>query len=182
MECTTELKNRYFPNDPNWCVEVGDVLDPAYLEKVGKFDIVYSWGVLHHTGSMWLGIENSIGRVADGGELFIAIYNDQGFKSHVWWLIKYIYNKLPSPINTIYGFAVGFLVIFIYTIKFCVKLLPKAAISHLLKNRRKRGMSFSHDMIDWMGGFPYEFASYDLIEKYMLVRGLLLVHGKKQQV
>lgn len=67
VACTAELRRRYFPDDGDWQVEQGSVLDGAYLQTLGEFDIVYSWGVLHHTGAMWLGIENAIGRVARGG-------------------------------------------------------------------------------------------------------------------
>lgn len=67
VACTWELRRRYFPDDGDWQVEQGSALDAAYLETLGEFDIVYSWGVLHHTGAMWMGIENAIGRVAGGG-------------------------------------------------------------------------------------------------------------------
>ena len=78
VNCTEELKRRYFPDDPEWLVEQGSVLDQSYLNGLGVFDIVYSWGVLHHTGRMWEALENAGRRVAPGGALFIAIYNDQG--------------------------------------------------------------------------------------------------------
>jgi len=67
VACTADLRRRYFPEDIHWVVEQGSALDAAYLESLGTFDIVYSWGVLHHTGAMWLGIENAIGRVSGGG-------------------------------------------------------------------------------------------------------------------
>ena len=101
VACTQELKRRYFPGDTAWRVEEGSVLDRAYLESLGQFDVVYSWGVLHHTGAMWLAIENAIGRIAaQEGKLFIAIYNDQGWKLHVWWLVKCFYNQLPRVLLT----------------------------------------------------------------------------------
>src|ERR1700690_4149624 len=53
VACTRELKRRYYPNDPDWTVESGSVLDTGYLAKLAQFDIVYSWGVLHHTGNLW---------------------------------------------------------------------------------------------------------------------------------
>jgi 2-polyprenyl-3-methyl-5-hydroxy-6-metoxy-1,4-benzoquinol methylase len=80
VACAAELKKRYFPDDPNWRIEEGSVLDADYVQALGKFEVVYSWGVLHHTGAMWQALEHAALPVADGGKLFIAIYNDQGGK------------------------------------------------------------------------------------------------------
>src|SRR5579872_985738 len=72
---TSELKRRYFPDDADWQICEGSVLDRAFLKTLGAFDVVYSWGVLHHTGQMWTAIRNAIERVNAGGTLFLAIYN-----------------------------------------------------------------------------------------------------------
>jgi 2-polyprenyl-6-hydroxyphenyl methylase/3-demethylubiquinone-9 3-methyltransferase len=73
VACTQELKRRYCPDDPLWRVEQGSVLDTAYLNSLGRFDIVYAWGVLHHTGAMWQALEHVVDLVADGGMLFLSI-------------------------------------------------------------------------------------------------------------
>jgi len=177
VACTTELRRRYFPDSLNWNVEQGSALDAGYLAKLGHYDVVYSCGVLHHTGAMWLGIENAIDRVAEGGQLFIAIYNDQGLKSHIWWLIKYIYNKLPNPLNVVYAYSLGLITNVLNILKYTLKLKPMIAIRPLLDYKKKRGMSIMHDLIDWMGGFPFEFARYDLLQEYMQVRGFALERG-----
>lgn len=67
VACTEELKRRFFPDDPEWTVEEGSVLDGGYLAGLGQFDVVYSWGVLHHTGEMWKAIENVSHLVRRGG-------------------------------------------------------------------------------------------------------------------
>jgi 2-polyprenyl-3-methyl-5-hydroxy-6-metoxy-1,4-benzoquinol methylase len=67
VACTAELKQRYFPDDNNWTVECGSVLDLAYLKNKGQFDVVYSWGVLHHTGNMWQAMENIVPLCLGGG-------------------------------------------------------------------------------------------------------------------
>ena len=95
LACTAELKKRYYQDDSNWHVESGDILNLEYLENLGKFDIVYSWGVLHHTNDMWNALNNASERVADSGTLFISIYNDQGMQSKRWLRIKKLYNALP---------------------------------------------------------------------------------------
>jgi len=79
--CTAELKQRYFAGDDDWLVESGSVLDTQYLSRLGQFDVVYSWGVLHHTGHMWEALENVAPLVKSRGQLFIAIYNKQPFLS-----------------------------------------------------------------------------------------------------
>src|SRR5262245_45349652 len=50
VACADELRRRYFQGDPQWTIEQGSVLDSHYMSALGNFDIVYSWGVLHHTG------------------------------------------------------------------------------------------------------------------------------------
>lgn len=177
--CTAELRRRFFPDDANWVIEQGSALDVRYLSSLGTFDLVYSWGVLHHTGAMWLGIENSINCVADDGQLFIAIYNDQGYKSRIWWLVKWFYTLLPRPLNTIYGYTLGLVAKGVTILKYTVLLRPMTAIRPLRGYKQRRGMSVMHDLIDWMGGFPYEFASFEVLETYLKSRGFKLVKGKR---
>lgn len=179
VACTNKLKSKYYQEDKNWNIEQGSILDLVYIKHLGTFDIVYSWGVLHHTGAMWLGIENAISRVANGGLLYIAIYNDQGFKSHLWWLIKYCYNKLPFPLSFIYGYFVAFLVKVLVLLKFTFLLKPMTIINQWMNYKKYRGMSIFYDMIDWVGGYPFEFAKYDILVAYLQSRGFTLKKGIK---
>lgn len=78
VSCTLELRRLYFPNDNNWIVEQGSALDKDFMSNLGQWDIVYSWGVLHHTGEMWRALDLATERVSPDGMLFVAIYNDQG--------------------------------------------------------------------------------------------------------
>ena len=162
VACTRELKSRFFENDANWTVDEGSVLSRDYLNRIGKFDIVYSWGVLHHTGDMWAALENIDLNVDEGGKLFIALYNDQGGASRRWLAIKKIYNALPKPLNSLFA-------ILIYTpleIKlFLVKLLQGKLKSYFHDirhyNKKGRGMSWWYDKIDWIGGLPFEVSKPD---------------------
>jgi 2-polyprenyl-6-hydroxyphenyl methylase/3-demethylubiquinone-9 3-methyltransferase len=178
VACTEELRRRYFPGDATWRVEQGSALDPDYVASLGKFDVVYSWGVLHHTGSMWLGFENAIGRVvAPGGKLFIAIYNDQGWKSHVWWLIKAFYNVLPRPLRWLFIKLLMGAIHAVMLVKCSLRGRPMDAIRPIFDDARERGMSARHDVVDWVGGLPFEFATFELLESYFRQRGFRLINS-----
>jgi 2-polyprenyl-3-methyl-5-hydroxy-6-metoxy-1,4-benzoquinol methylase len=172
VACARELKDRYLPHDEHWHIEQGSVLDREYLARLGHFDIVYSWGVLHHTGAMWTAIENAIGCTArENGTLLIAIYNDQGWKSHAWWFVKRLYNVLPR-------FARGALVAAVVAVTSCIGAVKRALkASHAAGaeptrgGARVRGMDVKRDWLDWIGGFPYEFASLATIESFLRARG-----------
>jgi SAM-dependent methyltransferase len=180
VACAQELKRRFFPHDDKWQVQQGSVLDREYIGRLGQFDIVYSWGVLHHTGSMWLAIENAISRVSPPrGTLFIAIYNDQGWKSHVWWFVKFIYNRLPRLLKKPFVIGVSVFTHALVIIKYSIKLKPMIAIAPLFSDRRERGMSARFDAIDWIGGFPFEFAKFEVLVNYLEARGFALTKYRR---
>src|SRR5262245_35300500 len=56
VACTQQMKQR-FADQTNWHVTHGSALDEEFLQRLGSFDVVYAWGVLHHTGQMWRAIE-----------------------------------------------------------------------------------------------------------------------------
>lgn len=180
--CTQELRNRYFAGDENWTVEQGSALDRNYIESLGKFDIVYSWGVLHHTGSMWKALENAAIPVTDGGKLFIAIYNDTGSQAERWHWIKKTYCRLPRFLKT--PFAVG--AIAPEEIKGMVKSLitlkPMTYIRSWTRYKNDRGMNRWYDIVDWVGGFPYEVASPEEIFEFYKTKGFLLTKLKSKGV
>jgi 2-polyprenyl-3-methyl-5-hydroxy-6-metoxy-1,4-benzoquinol methylase len=107
VACTKELKSRYFADDPQWQVERGSVLDAKFIERLGLFDVVYSWGVLHHTGAMWQALDHAQRPVAAGGRLFIALYNDTGSQSARWKRIKHTYMRLPDGLKVPFAMAVS---------------------------------------------------------------------------
>lgn len=180
VACAKELKRRYFAQDDTWQVQQGSVLDREYMERLGQFDVVYSWGVLHHTGSMWLAIENAIGCVTTPqGSLFIAIYNDQGWKSHAWWFVKFIYNRLPRFLQSPFVFGMSLLTHTLMIIKYSIKLKPMIAIAPLFSDRRERGMSARYDAVDWIGGFPFEFAKFEVLAQYLQARGFALKNSRR---
>lgn len=176
VACTAELKRRFFPDDPQWVVEQGSVLDTDFLSKLGRFDVVYSWGVLHHTGAMWQAIENTVSLVAPGGRLFLAIYNDQGGMSRRWRLLKRIYNALPSFLRPLYTIAVmGPREMAMLTVQ-TLRGQPWAYFHNIAHYSEKstRGMSYWHDVVDWIGGYPFEVAKPEEIFQFYRQRGFEL--------
>jgi 2-polyprenyl-6-hydroxyphenyl methylase/3-demethylubiquinone-9 3-methyltransferase len=175
MRCTAELKRRYFPEDPRWTVEQGSVLDADYLGRLGRFDVVYSWGVLHHTGKMWQALDHVSRAVPTQGRLFIALYRDQGWLSKAWWQVKRLYNSgrlgrgLVSGLFCSYFAVSGFL---FDLIRF------KNPVRRYAEYKRSRGMSRIHDWIDWLGGFPFEVSTPDAIGRFYAERGFGLVRDK----
>ena len=179
VACTQELKRRFFADDPDWRIDQGSVLNVSYLESLGRFDVVYSWGVLHHTGAMWVAIENAIARVADKAMIFIAIYNDQGWKSHLWWFIKLAYNRLPRWLRAPYVHLIGVLTRIGVIVKYALRLQPMKGIRPMFGDERARGMSAKFDRVDWIGGFPYEFAAFDTLVDYFATRDFELIRAKR---
>lgn len=175
VACTAELKRRYFPEDPRWTIDHGSVLDASYIRQLGKFDVVYSWGVLHHTGEMWRAMENAQLPVSPGGKLYIAIYNNQSPWTAVWTRVKRIYNLLPRPMR------LPFVLVVIAPIELRSLLyalvrfdLPRYVRSWTEYDRNSRGMSRWHDIIDWVGGYPFETAKPEQVFDFYRERGFVL--------
>ena len=177
--CTESIKEKFYKDDKDWRVEQGSVLDQNFLSTLGKFDIVYSWGVLHHTGKMWAAIDNCLSLVDKDGLLFIAIYNDQGIKSHFWWVVKWLYNKLPKVLKKPFAYSSGFFVKFLMILKYTIKLKPMVILRPMFDYKQVRGMSMLSDMVDWYGGLPYEFSSYEYLVDYIQNKGFELQRGNK---
>lgn len=164
VNCTRELKNRYYPADSDWQIEQGSALDINYLNSLGKFDIVYSWGVLHHTGNMWQTFDNIVNLAKDNGKILIAIYNDQGIKSQIWLKIKQIYcsgiigkTLISLTVIPVY-FVLG---AFLWD---CFHF--KNPITRYSRYKTNRGMSFYYNWFDWLGGLPFEVASTNAMINY----------------
>jgi 2-polyprenyl-6-hydroxyphenyl methylase/3-demethylubiquinone-9 3-methyltransferase len=175
VACTRELRRRYFADDDNWKVEEASALDEAYVKSLGVFDVVYSWGVLHHTGAMWRALENAAHAVAPGGRLFIAIYNDTGRQSARWKWLKKTYNRLPAPLRAPYAALVSAPEEAKALARALVRLKPGEYVrSWTGYDRNNRGMNKWRDIVDWVGGYPYEVATPDEIFDFYRARGFSL--------
>jgi SAM-dependent methyltransferase len=163
VACTSQLKRVFLPADEDWRIERGSALDREYLIGLGSFDVVYSWGVLHHTGAMWDALENMAPLVKQHGKLFLAIYNDQGKMSDLWRFVKRIYNRTPQVFRFVILWPIGVFFVAGMTIKDICRLHRPRIIS---KSSSPRGMSLWTDIVDWVGGYPFEVASPDQIADF----------------
>lgn len=171
VACTAELRRLFFDGDAHWTVEEGSILDASYVKSLGVYDVVYAWGVLHHTGAMWQALENAMAAVAPSGLLYIALYNDQGKLSLRWRRIKRMYNHLPSALRVP---ILAYVAVQSWG-PACVKdTLHGTPLKRWRNYQDKRGMSPWRDIMDWAGGFPFEVARPEDVFEYCTCRGFRL--------
>lgn len=168
---TAELRRRYFSDDPEWTVENASVLDETYMKSLGTFDVVYSWGVLHHTGQMWTALGNVAPLARPGGSLFVAIYNDQGKPSRRWKTVKKAYNDMPSGLKFV---VLGPAFVQLWWRRLLKDLLQGKPARSFREYKAMRGMSLWHDVVDWVGGYPFEVAKPEEILDFYRKRGFEL--------
>lgn len=173
VACTLELRRRYFDGDPDWRIEEGSALDGDYIASLGQFDIVYSWGVLHHTGAMWNALGNASLPVRPGGLLFIALYNNQGGASRRWTAIKSAYVRFPISRGPL--LALSFLRLHGTGL---IRGLLRGRPLQILENHKGRGMSLWRDLVDWVGGYPFEVADPGDVFEFFNKRGFQLTRLK----
>ncbi len=161
VECCKTL-HRQAQEPPHWEIKQGSILDNDFVNLLGTFDIVYAWGVLHHTGKMWDAIRNAGKLVAPNGLFCVAIYNKvtHNQKSVFWLKIKKLYNQSPKVIQKIMEWG--------YTIISFLKYFRSFKNPWKeIKEYEERGMNWKTDMYDWMGGYPYEFATVEEIFNFI---------------
>ena len=173
VRCAELLRQEHFgEEDPDWEIRRGSILDAGEVESLPEADVVYSWGVLHHTGAMHEAFANVASRVRPGGRLMIAIYNDQGWISRYWLGVKRLYNRHPWLRPLLIALHAPYL------------YLARRLLRWITRRPLERGMSLWHDMLDWLGGYPFEVASPAEVEAFFSARGfrLLRTHtvGRRQ--
>ncbi|MEV0231186.1 methyltransferase domain-containing protein [Nonomuraea sp. NPDC050786] len=172
VAASAELRRKFAPVS-EWTVDRGSILDDDYIQTLGRHDIVYSWGVLHHTGDMWRAIDAAASLVKPEGLLYIAIYNDQGAASRLWWRLKRRYvqaGPLMRKSLILSGDA------YFRSRGLTGRLLRVAAGGSPPREVTRRGMSRRHDLIDWMGGFPFEVAKPEQVFAFLRERHFELRH------
>lgn len=147
VACARALRERHFPGDGDWIIEHGSLLDAQWLGGLGSFDVVYAWGVVHHTGQMWRAFDNVANAVGPTGAFFTAIYNDQGAISRYWGAVKRLYNRGAAWRAVLIGLYAPYFV----GLRMLVRTLRG-------RGGLDRGMDYWYDTLDWLGGYPFEVA------------------------
>jgi len=175
VAATAEVRDRFAPGS-DWIVKQGSILDERLAASLGRFDVVYSWGVLHHTGDLWRAMDSVCGLVAPQGLLYISVYNDQGYESRMWRGVKHRYNRSGPLMRK---------VLLAGSTAYLARRRVARRVLELGRRRptapalpRARGMSAKHDLVDWVGGYPFEVAKPEEVFAFLFDRGFELRHLK----
>jgi len=163
VAATKTLLDKYASAN-DWSVAEKSVFELS-PERDGRYDIVYSWGVLHHTGSMWMALERAIAIVAPHGRLAVALYRRTPL-CRLWRLEKRFYARAPASVQA--------------TVRTLYKGCYLAALiatgcsprRYLANYKSARGMDWSHDVHDWLGGYPYESTEPTAVVAFLERHGL----------
>jgi SAM-dependent methyltransferase len=162
---TTQKLKMFAGNPPNWEVLQGSILDQDFLSKIDQADIIYSWGVLHHTGEMWKAIKNSAALMKPNGIFFLALYQDvphMGLPVSYWVEIKKRYNRGNWIVKKQLELW--------YIWEFMLGKKPSAIPAFIQRTReykKNRGMNLFTDIVDWLGGWPFEYASVSQVRSFV---------------
>lgn len=139
-----------------------DILGP--IDPLPASDVVYSWGVLHHTGNLELAMQNAAACVAPGGLFAFALYR-KTLCCPLWTLEKRWYVRASDAArqraHAAYraAYRVG------------LRVIGQRYDEYVASYRSRRGMDFAHDVADWLGGYPYESIAPAAVERRMRALG-----------
>ncbi len=156
---------RTFAGEPShWTVLQGSVLDKTFMQSLEPADIVYSWGVLHHTGQMWQAIENAANPMKPDGVFYIALYTTDVYLDptpEYWLRIKRTYNNAGAWKKRAMEWQYAWRATILPDLR-CGRNPLRTIRSYV----DSRGMSYWTDVRDWLGGYPMEFAGIEETKKF----------------
>lgn len=169
VDITKQLKE-YAGNPSHWTVLQGSILDDQFLKTLAPADIVYSWGVLHHTGAMWQAMDNTVQLMKDTALLYIALYDydiQVNPPAEFWLEVKQRYNRGSWLIKR----RMELWYIWEFVLYKNWRAVPEL-IGRVTGYKQSRGMAFFTDVRDWLGGWPMEFAKREDVKQWAEKTGL----------
>jgi SAM-dependent methyltransferase len=168
VACTKAVRDRYCAGDESWTVQCGSILDSSFTKRLGTFDIVYSWGVLHHTGAMWSALANAAALLTPSGSLAVALYRRTPL-CWAWRIEKRLYSAAPALVQAaIRGpYKAAYLL--------DVTVHGHNPVKFVQSYKSNRGMDWRRDVHDWLGGYPYESASAERVKGELARLGLRVI-------
>ena len=167
---TTKQLKEYAGNPSHWTVLQGSILDDQFLKTLAPADIVYSWGVLHHTGAMWQAMDNTVQLMKDTALLYIALYDydiQVNPPAEFWLEVKQRYNRGSWLIKR----RMELWYIWEFVLYKNWRAVPEL-IGRVTGYKQSRGMAFFTDVRDWLGGWPMEFAKREDVKQWAEKTGL----------
>lgn len=160
----------------HWRVMESSIFDFTDKNQRMNYDVVYSWGVLHHTGAIWEAIKSAASLVGEQGYFIVALY-PRTYLDWFWILEKPIYSRSPKIAQMV--------IRAIYKTLFILALIGtgRNPIKYINCYKRARGMDWHHDIHDWLGGYPYETADPNDVIDFLKGLNFIIVsvsqHKKK---
>lgn len=146
VQASNLTKEKFSRNPSEWQIHQGSILDISVVEDE-SMDVVYSWGVLHHTGDMWNALRKAVRPVKKGGLFHVALYRSgPNYTTHLEEKFKFKFADRESKLHTLFKRKKGF----------------KGSF-----DVNERGMNKFHDSLDWLGGIPYEVCDPEILESWL---------------
>jgi 2-polyprenyl-6-hydroxyphenyl methylase/3-demethylubiquinone-9 3-methyltransferase len=168
VRTTEEVLRAHAPCN-RWSVWRANILTD-FAASAERYDIVYSWGVLHHTGSMWQALEQALCLVRPGGYFAVALYNKTPM-CPAWTVEKRVFSRLPRFVQS------GLTVLFVGLLVLRQLLTFTNPVKWYRGYADSRGMSPYFDAHDWLGGYPYESVDHESLVIWMKTRGVTLEYS-----
>ena len=165
LATTQQLLQAHAAGQP-WSTRQTSVFD-LITDSPAPFDVVYSWGVLHHTGDMYRALRAAAALVAPDGQFIFALYRH----TRLCWLWK-IEKKWYAGAGA--GAQARARSAYVGLLRIALSMARGRGgfTNYVSAYGQRRGMDFYHDVHDWLGGWPYESISPAQTERFMSQLGL----------
>lgn len=162
---TEKVLAKHGANKPYRVMQVSVFDLPDKLQQT--FDVVYSWGVLHHTGAMVEAISKAAAMVSPNGLFAFALYRKTPYCG-LWRAEKKWYSKASLRQQEIAR------AIYVMLFRLGCFVTGRHFKQYVAEYKKMRGMEFLHDVHDWLGGYPYESISPPQVDQLLRQLGFSL--------